>query len=116
MTEFTREHARTNIKAVCNCGRCLSCQIADEVRARRQDEHAQALSYIAPEDARRIGITSDDKAILREHNAQRHCHEEQLEIRRQKEDKAFADALRRYTEMQQRTVWQRIKALFGRGE
>ena len=62
-----------------------------------------------------IHLTPDDQALLREHNAQRRCHEDQLEIRRQKEDKAFADALRRYTEMQQRTIWQRIKALFGGG-
>jgi hypothetical protein len=127
---ITCKPVRTDVKAICSCGRCLSCQIADEIAARREEERVQALhepvhihfntvSYIAPEDARRIfDLERQEKeaALLREQEAQRRCHEEQLEIRRQKEDKAFADALHRYTELQQRTIWQRIKALFGGGE
>jgi hypothetical protein len=116
MTEFTREpckviHLTSEDKALIEDLEALA-----EVRGKPRDHYIQinAVSYVAPEDARRIGITPDDQALLREHNAQRSCHEEQLEIRRQKEDKAFADALRRYTEMQQRTIWQRITALFGR--
>jgi hypothetical protein len=116
MTEFTREpckviHLTSEDKALIDDLETLA-----ELKGKpRNHFYANITSYVAPEDARRIGNTPDDQALLREHNAQRRCHEEQLEIRRQKEDKAFADALRRYTEMQQRTIWQRIKALFGGG-
>jgi hypothetical protein len=105
MTKFTREP-------------CKVIHLTPDDKALIEDRdhfYANITSYVAPEDARRIGNTPDDKALLREHNAQRRCHEDQLEIRRQKEDKAFADALHRYTELQQRTIWQRIRALFGGG-
>jgi len=103
-TEFTREP-------------CKVIHLTSEDMALIEDLETLDLETLAELKGKpRNHFTPDDQALLREHNAQRRCHAEQLEIRRQKEDKAFADALHRYTELQQRTIWQRIKALIGMGE
>ena len=51
----------------------------------------------------------------REELARLHTIEEARAAREMRESEAFNDAMRRFEELQRRTVWQRIKALFGGG-
>jgi hypothetical protein len=51
----------------------------------------------------------------RESMAKMYSLEEARVAREIRESQAFNDAMRRFEELQRRTVWQRIKALFGGG-
>ena len=51
----------------------------------------------------------------REVMAKLYSLEEARQAREMRESEAFNDAMRRFEELQRRTVWQRIKAMFGGG-
>jgi predicted secreted protein len=55
------------------------------------------------------------KSNARESMARLHTLEEARQAREMRESQAFNDAMRRFEELQRRTVWQRIKALFRGG-
>jgi hypothetical protein len=55
------------------------------------------------------------KSNARESMARLHTLEEARQAREMRESQAFNDAMRRFEELQRRTVWQRIKAMFRGG-
>jgi hypothetical protein len=55
------------------------------------------------------------KSNARESMAKLYSLEEARVAREMRESEAFNDAMRRFEELQRRTIWQRIKALFGGG-
>ena len=57
-----------------------------------------------------------DEREQREELARLHTLEEARVAREVRESEAFNDAMRRFEELQRRTVWQRIKAMFGVGQ
>jgi len=67
-----------------------------------------------PEESRdtAISIVMDERE-QREELARLHTLEEARVAREMRESQAFNDAMRRFEELQRRTIWQRIKALFG---
>ena len=62
-------------------------------------------------DAKPHEFTSEQREKL----ARLHTLEEARQAREMRESEAFNDAMRRFEELQRRTVWQRIKAIFGGG-